>query len=531
MGALKLRRRTLLKTATALPLAAPGIAAAQGQRVLKFVPHADLTVVDPSWSTSYITRNAGIMVYDMLYATDANFQVTPQMAAGHVVEDGGKVWTITLRDGLKFHDGEKVLAKDAVASIKRWSLRDNMGQTLMDRTDEVVALDDKRLRFRMKKPFSLVAAALGKAGSAICAIMPERLIEGASGKPITEMVGSGPFRFVANERVAGSRVVFARNADYVPVSTGTASFIAGPKVVNFERVEWHIIPDTGTAGAALQAGEIDWWENPATDLLALLRRNANLTVQTHDRTGYLGFLRFNHLTPPFNNPAIRRAVWWALNQEDYMTAVAGTEPSMWNTGVGFFAPNGPWASDAGMERLTSKRDPERARREIMAAGYKGEKVAVMVPTDVPALKFAGEVGVDLLQRCGLNVEALYMDWGTVVQRLGRQDAVEAGGWNVYHSYWSGVDQVDPAVNSSLRAIGRRGRTGWPDSPKLEALRDAWLDGTEVADQKRLAREIQLQAFEDVPYMPFGQFFAPMAYLKNITGVLDGFALFWNVKRG
>ena len=531
MSAPRLTRRAVMAGAAAVPLAAPSIAAAQGSRVLKFVPHADLTVLDPSWSASYITRNAAIMVYDMLYGTSSDFQVTPQMAAGHVVEEGGKIWTITLRDGLKFHDGEPVLAKDAVASIKRWALRDNMGQTLMDRTDELEALDDKKFRFRMKKPFALVAAALGKPGSSICAIVPERLIAPSTGKPITEMVGSGPYRFVANERVAGSRAVFARNPDYVPVSSGTPSFIAGPKIVNFDRVEWHVIPDSGTAGAALQAGEIDWWENPATDLLPLMQRNANLTIRNHDKTGFLGFLRFNHLTPPFNNPAIRRAVWWAVNQEDYMIAVAGTDPAMWNTGVGFFAPNGPWANDAGMEHLNSKRDPERAKREIMAAGYKGEKVAVMVPTDVPSLKHAGDVGADMLKRCGLNVDAMYMDWGSVVQRLGRQDAADAGGWNAFHSFWSGVDQLDPAVNPSLRANGRRGRIGWPESAKLEGLRDAWLDSSDPAEQKKLAREMQAQAFEDQPYIPFGQFFAPMAYRKNISGVLDGYALFWNVKRG
>ena len=344
-------------------------------------------------------------------------------------------------------------------------------------------------------------------------------------------MGSGPFRFVASERVVGSRTVFARNPDYVPVSSGTPSFIAGPKIVHLDRVEWHVIPDSATAGAALQAGEVDWWEAPSTDLLALLRRTGNITVQSHDKSGYLGFLRFNHLAPPFNNPAIRRAVWWSLSQEDYMTAVAGTDKSMWNAGIGFFAPTGPWASDAGMERLNSPRDYARTKREIAAAGYKGEKVAVLIASDVPSLKFAGEVGADMLTRAGFNVDPLYMDWGSLVQRLSKQDAPDQGGWSVFHSYWSGVDQLDPAVNSSLRAVGKRGRTGWPDSPQIEALRDQWLAAPTAADQKRLAREIQQQAFEDVPYMPFGQFFAPMAYRKNITGVLDGYALFWNVKKG
>ena len=524
-------RRSFLAGAAALPLATPRIAAAQGSRVLKFIPHADLTVVDPSWSATYITRNFAMMAYDTLYGTDATFNVSPQMAAGHVIEDDGKTWVITLRDGLKFHDGTPVLARDAAASITRWGQRDNMGQTVADRTDEVSAIDDKRIKVRLKQPFPLLAAALGKPGSMVCAIMPERLAAGDRGKPITEVMGSGPFRFVASERVVGSRTVFARNPDYVPLATGTASFIAGPKIVHLDRVEWHVIPDSATAGAALQAGEVDWWEAPSTDLLALLRRTGNITVQSHDKSGYLGFLRFNHLAPPFNNPAIRRAVWWSLSQEDYMTAVAGTDKSMWNTGIGFFAPTGPWASEAGMERLNTPRDYARTKREIAAAGYKGEKVAVLIASDVPSLKFAGEVGADMLTRAGFNVDPLYMDWGSLVQRLSKQDAPDQGGWSVFHSFWSGMDQLDPAVNSSLRAIGKRGRTGWPDSPVIEALRDAWLAAPTEADQKRLAREIQLQAFEDVPYMPFGQFFAPMAYRKNITGVLDGYALFWNVKKG
>jgi peptide/nickel transport system substrate-binding protein len=531
MPASRLTRRTVLAGAAALPLGAPAISAAQGSRVIKFVPHADLTIIDPSWSTAYITRTHAMLAYDTLYGTDANFNATPQMAAGHMMEDGGKIWTITLRDGLKFHDGEPVLAKDCVASIRRWSLRDNMGQTLMDRVDEMVTLDDKRFRIRFKVPFPMVPAALGKPGSAVCAIMPERLIAAAENKAITEVVGSGPFRFVPGERVAGSRVVYVRNPDYVPRSGGTASFIAGPKVVNVDRVEWHVLPDAATAGAALQAGEIDWWESPASDLLPLLRRNANITVQNHDQTGYLGWLRLNHLIPPFNNPAIRRALWWAVSQEDYMTAVVGDAPDMWRQGVGFFAPVGPWASDAGMERLNSKRDLERAKREIIAAGYKGEKVVILVPTDIGSLKAYGDVGADLFKRIGLNVDAQYMDWGTMVQRLARQDAAEQGGWNAFHSNWSGMDQMDPAVNTSLRANGRRGRVGWPDSPRLEELRDAWLAAGSVEEQKRLAREIQLQAFEDVPYIPLGQFYSPMAYRKNVTGVLEGYPLFWNVRKG
>lgn len=526
------RRAALAGAAAAFaaPLTRPNVAAAQGSRTLKFIPHADLTVVDPSWTTAYITRNHAMMAYDTLFGTDANNAVSPQMLEGHVIEDDGKTWKLTLRDGLKFHDGTPVLAKDCVASIQRWSNRDNYGKSIAAMTDEMGAPDDRTIRIRLKRPFPLLSAALGKGGSSVCAMMPERLAAGDPTKPITEVMGSGPFKFVASERNTGAKVVYARNEAYVPRGSGTPSFTAGPKVVNFDRVEWHIIPDAGTASAALQAGEVDWWEVPGSDLWPLIKRNPKLALQVHDKTGFLGFMRLNHLTAPFNNPAIRRAILGAVNQDDFMQAVVGEDATMRRGGLGFFCPSSPMASDAGMAALTGSRDIAKAKAAVLAAGYKGEKVAVLIPSDVPTLKAIAEVGADMLTRCGFAVDSQYMDWGSMVQRLSRIDASDQGGWNVYHSYWSGLDQWDPAVNASLRAIGRNGGPGWPDSPRIESLRDQWLAAASLDEQKRIACDLQLQAFEDVPYVPLGQNFAPMAYKKDLTGVLDGYALFWNVKR-
>jgi peptide/nickel transport system substrate-binding protein len=526
-----LHRRGLL-TAAALRFAAPALAAPGSARVLKFVPHTDLTVVDPSWTTAYITRNHAMMVYDTLYGTDAANAVSPQMLEGHRLEDDGLTWLMTLRPGLMFHDGTPVLARDCVASIRRWMIRDSFGQTVAAVTGDLAATDDRTFRFRLKRPFPLLPSALGKPGSMVCAIMPQRLAAGDTAKPITEVVGSGPFRFKADERVPGALVVYERNPAYVPVSAGSPSLTAGPKRVNFDRVEWHVIPEAATAAAALQSGEVDWWEAPSTDLWSTLRADKRITVSVQDRNGYLGFLRMNQDIAPFNNPAIRRALLGAVNQEDYMQAAAGEDPAMWHTGVGYFCPGSPMASDAGMAALTGKRDLAAVAAAVKAAGYTGEKIAVMVPTDIPLLKAYGDVGVDMLSRAGFNVDAQYLDWGTLVQRQLKPAVPGQSNWHVYHSAWSGLDQWDPAVNASLRANGRAsGRPGMLDSPKLESLRDAWLAAPDLAEQKRLAREIQLQAFEDVPYIPIGQSLSPTAYRNDLTGIMAGYAMFWNVSRG
>ncbi len=528
------RRRLLLATgsaAAAATLAAPRALRAQPARLLKFVPQSDLGVLDPIWTSAYVTRNHALLVFDTLYGMDAEYRIHPQMAAGHEVSADGLAWTIRLRDGLLWHDGERVLARDCAASVRRWWARDGMGQALRAATAEIDAPDDRTLRFRLKRRFPLLTYALGKAGSPICAMMPERLAATDPYRQVPEMVGSGPFRFLPQERVAGARVVYERNPAYVPRPEGTPSFTAGPKRVHFDRVEWHILPDPSTAAAALRAGEVDWWEAPTFDLLPTLLRDRRIAVTAPDPTGYIGTMRFNHLHPPFDSAALRRAIVPALSQADFMGAAVGEPRAAWRDGVGFFAPGTPMASEAGMEALTGPRDLDRARREVAASGYGGERVVLLAPTDFPILKAFADVGADLLKRLGLNVDYQAADWGSTLQRLPKQDPVEQGGWSVFHTYWSGLDQMNPGVHASLRGNGRAAPSrGWPTAPRLEALRDEWLRAEDEAAQQRIAAAIQRQAFEDVPYIPLGQILPRTAHRRELTDVLTGFSLFWNLRR-
>ena len=290
----------------------PRIARAQGTagatQVLKFIPQSDLTVLDPHWTSPYIVRNHSFMVFDTLYGVDGKSRPSPQMVAGHTTDNEGKLWRLALRDGLRFHDGSPVLARDCVASINRWAKKDSFGQALMAATDELSADGDKVIVFRLKAPFPLLPDALGKNTSYMPAIMPERLARTDAGTQVQEMVGSGPFRFIAAERVPGALAVYSKFDGYVPRQDGTPDWTAGPKVVHVDRVEWHTTPDPSTAAAALQTGETDWWENPSTDLNSLLRRAKEITVEVLDPTGSIGVMRLNQLQPPFNNPAIRRAL-------------------------------------------------------------------------------------------------------------------------------------------------------------------------------------------------------------------------------
>lgn len=524
-----LGRRPFLATAAAA-LAAPVPAIAQAARTLRFVPQADVTVLDPHWSTAYVSRNHAYLVYDTLYGLDADYRPQPQMASGHTVEEEGRSWTITLRPGLRFHDGEAVRAADCVASIRRWGARDPFGQALLAATDELLALDDARLRFRLKKPFPLLPAALAKTTVTVPFIMPERLARTDAATQVTEVVGSGPYRFVPAERVAGSRTVYARFDGYLPRAEGAPSFTAGPKIAHLDRVEWVVMPDAATAAAALQAGEIDWWEQAVTDLLPVLRRNRQVEIGRVETAGFLGMLRFNHLQPPFGNPAIRRAMLGAVNQADFMQAIVGPDPELWRAGVGVFTPGTPLASEEALAPLTGPRDMDRVKRDLAAAGYGGERVVMIVPTDLPFVRAMSEVAADAFRRAGINLDYQALDWGTVLQRRTSREPVERGGWSAFCTFAGGLDFSTPAGHLGLRGNGAQGWIGWPTSPELEALRQAWFEAPDLAAQQAIARRMQAQAMIDVPMVPLGQYFLSTAHRRNVTGILPGVPAFWNVRK-
>jgi peptide/nickel transport system substrate-binding protein len=524
-----MKRRDVLKSglASAALMAMPGIVRAEAQSTLNFVPHADLASFDPVWTTADITRNFSLAVYDTLYGFDADFNVQPQMAAGHTVSDDGKQWEITLRDGLKFHDGTPVLARDCVATIQRWGRRDAMGTALMARTDEVTAPSDKVIRFRLKTPFPLLSYALAQI---YCAMMPERLAKTDANTQISEAIGSGPFKYIAAERVPGQRVVIEKNADYVPRDSGTPSFNAGPKIVHFDRVLWNFIPDAATAAAALQGGEVDWWENPTIDLVPRLKGDANLTVTVKDKTGEVGCLRFNHLHPPFDKPAVRRAVLSAINQKDVITAFAGAAPDLMKTDVGLFVPGTPLASDVGVENTRGAQDYAKVKQDLAAAGYNGEKIVVLAATTIPSIWAEASVATDVLQKIGMNVDLLALEWGAVVSRRASKEPPDKGGWNIFYTYLSGFTNISPGPNIAIRASGANSWFGWPTDPDMEALRDQWFAAPDLAAQQKLCRDMQAHFWQNPSYVPLGMYFQPTAFQKSLVDVHDGWPQFYGVRR-
>jgi peptide/nickel transport system substrate-binding protein len=529
-----LNRRSLLAAGAALGvgpgLALPAYSQGAAARTLRFVPQANLANFDPIWGTQYVVRNAAIMVWDTLYGFDETLTPQRQMVESEEVSADGLTWTFKLRPGLKWHDGSPVLAKDCVASLTRWSARDSMGLMLKAIQKELVAVDDRTFRWVLAKPYPKMLMALGKNSTPMCFMMPERIAATDPFKQIDEYVGSGPMKFVKGEWVPGAKAVFERFADYQPRQE-PGSWLAGGKRMLVDRVEWTIMPDPATAANALQAGEVDWWENPITDLIPQLKRNRNVRVDIADPLGNIGTFRMNHLTTPFNNLKARQAVLAALSQEDYMRALVGDDNALWKKLGGYFTPGTPLYTEQGGEVLAKGPQMDLAKKLLAESGYNGSPVTCVVAQDQPITKAQGDVTADLLKRIGFNVDYVATDWGTTGQRRAMKNPVGQGGWSMFHSWHAGADCINPAVYIAIRANGDKAWFGWPDIPAVEGAVGEWFDAPNQAAEKAALGKLNAAAVENVLYVPTGFFLGYQAWRSNVSGIVKGpFPVPWGVAK-
>lgn len=522
-----MQRRSFLIGAAAVTLARPAIGGTA--QTLNFVPQAALSSIDPVWTSAMTVRNFGMMVFETLYGRDEHMNAKPQMLAGEVIEEGGKRRTMTLRDGLQFHDGEKVLARDCVASLRRWMKRDPVGATIEARVDALEAPDDRTILWRLSKPFPQLAQALSKFQTA-AVIMPARIAATDPFKQIPEAIGSGPFRFLAKEQVIGSFASFAKFEGYVPRDE-PASFTSGGHRVLLDRIEWHMIPEAATAANALVTGEIDWIEMPVPDLMPMLKRGGAITERL-DEWGFISQLRPNHLLSPTNNVGVRRAMLAAISQRDVMEALVGNDPGAAIYPVGFLVSGKPEVDQAGIENVTTQHSTDQVKAMLEKAGYNGERLVLLHTTDQPFHNASSTVVADALSRVGMKIDDQAMDWGTTLQRRGSKEPLDKGGWSLFTSVTPVPESRDPLLATLIRSNGAKAWFGWPTDPKIEAIYNEWLDAADPAEQTRLERDYQLEAWASVPFIPMGRYRLRTAWSPKLSGLLKGPApVFWNVKKG
>jgi peptide/nickel transport system substrate-binding protein len=527
---MKRTRMTALAAAAALAaIAGSGDAAAQ-QKVLRIVPHADLKVVDGYQTTATITSQHMGAVYDTLFSWDENIDNQPQMVDKWSLSADKLSYTMTLRSGLKFHDGQPVTTKDVVASLKRLVKREVLGRSIEPFLADITAVDDKTFVIKLKEPFGPLLFAIGGSPN-LEGIYREKDALIDPNTPITETIGSGPFKFLKEEWKPGNRLVYAKNTDYVPRAEPPSGF-AGGKVVKVDRVEYTVIPDSATAYAALAKGEVDLLDQPSLDLVPTIAKNPDIAITKFYTAGTFGVLRPNHLHPPFNNVKARQALALMVNQREYAQSAYGDE-QFWKDVTPCFSMwicDTPFGTQAGSEPYRTQ-NIERAKQLLAEAGYKGEKVTLIGASDIPALNALTLVTADNLKKIGVNVDLVVGEWGNIVARRGKKETPEQGGWNIFHTTAGGASQALPFASITTPTTCDAAWFGWPCDEAAEKMRQAFMRETDPAKQKEIAEALHKRLWEVIPYVPVGQYDQPFVWRKNVTGWLKtNTVVYWNVEK-
>ncbi len=499
------------------------------EKVLRVVPHSNLNILDPIWTTQFMARNHGYMVYDTLFGTDEKNRVQPQMVEKWTVSPDQRLWTFTLRAGLEFHDGAPVTAEDVIASLQRWGKRDAMGQKLMTFVERMDAPKPETFRIFLREACGIMLEALGKPSSNVPFIMPKRVAETPADQQIQDAIGSGPYIFRKEDFKPGDKAVYVKNAKYRPRKE-TPSGTAGGKHVYVDRVEWNLaLRDAQSQVNALANGEVDVLERPAFESYEQLKTHPTVMIVTKDPLGFQYMGRFNHLHPPFNNAKVRQAAIAAMQQEPFLRAQVGVKeyyktcPSMYTCGT-------PYGSAKGSE-IQSKSNMRKAQEMLKASGYDGTPVVILKPTDLAAIQKLPDVAAQLLRQAGFKVDLQAMDWNTVVSRRAKKEPPAQGGWNIFLTAWLAPDVWSPLTNAALGTAGEKSWFGWPSDAEIEKLRDQFARETDAAKRKALAEAIQVRAFEIGTHAPLGEYVNPLATRKNVTGwVIGPGDVYWNVKK-
>lgn len=509
--------------------AAAAPATAQDQSVLNISLSGDIKEFDPIWTTAYPVRNAAYMVWDTLFATDENFEIQPQMVGDWSVSDDGTLYTFTLRDGLLWHDGTPVTAADCIASIQRWGVKDTVGRLLLERVSAFEALDENTFTLKLNQPWGYVLQALGKPGSTVPFMMPERMAKTDPGTAITEYVGSGPFRLVEDEWIRGSVMVFEKFDDYVPRSEPPSS-LAGGKVAKVDRIEARYIPDTVTAVNALLAGEIDWRELIPADLLDIVLADDSVETYVFDPIGGNAQIVLNHSQKPFDDKKVRQAVLYAVDQAEFHQAHMGDRKELYEECGAVFACGTPFESDV-MAEAVIRKDEEKAKKLLAESSYNDEPIVIMLPTDIKMNADMSYVLAEALKRVGFKVDLQLTEWASVASRRASDAPVSEGGWHIFVTGWSGGDLMNPLTNVYVTGACEKAWFGWPCIPELQELMAKYAVATDPAEQKALTEEIQRVTIDEVVFVTLGKLNLINGRRASTEGWLTApVPLFWNVEK-
>ena len=437
-------------------------ALAEEKTVIRSIPIGNLRVLDPIWTTAYITRNHAYMVWDTLFALDADNKPQPQMVDTWEVSPDKLTYSFKLREGLKWHHGPPVTAKDCVASIRRWAAKDGMGRTLLDFATSLEATDDKSFTLVLKQPVGFVIEALAKIDSNVPFMMPERLARTDPNEQIKEVIGSGPFRFVASEWVPGSKVIYEKFNDYVPrkESAEPGGGRQG-RQVRPRGIGLHAGRGSRHGGdskrrdrsARNRRRRISSPSSRRTRTLSSSRTIRSATACSWCSTISIRLSTKRRCARRCFGASSRRISW----RPSWVT------PSVTKAAQPFSVAEIRTKSSAGAEPLMYP-NVAKAKKMIADAGAAGARILLLDPADNSTLHPAALMGAQALRAIGFDVNVQAMDWSTVTQRRASKAKPADGGWNVFITNTTVTGISNPLVHNFVKNC-EQAWYGWPCDPE------------------------------------------------------------------
>ena len=472
---------------------------------LKWIPGGSVASIDPQGTAALMLAQA-FHIYDTLVAWDREGNIAPQMADAWEFEEGGKRLVMTLRDGLKFHDGNAVTIEDVIASIDRWREKDNYGKLFNQHMVEMKRMDEETFSVEFTQPQGIFLEGLSKPAGHYPVIMPKWQTE--QGFPLETHIGSGPYKLTKWE--LGNTLIKDRFVDYEPRAE-PPSYLAGGRNAYFDRLEMVEVPDQETRVAALITGQVDYLDTISGDFMGRLQSDEKVQVLV-GRPGVKPVIYFNMARPPFDDTEsglkLRLAVQAMVDVEDFMRAFGPSQ--LWSLCGSIQACGSFYESKVGLENY-NQNDLEKAKRLMKEAGYAGEPIIIPAPADYPTIRPTIVVLASQMEKAGFNVELRTFDtpgWLAVLQTKPLEEAP----WHATGS-WVGSGAIMPlatGLNAVPTAYGY-------DNPELLKVRLALAAETDPVKRKAFVDDMQRIYFEDMAFMYLADMFTIRAMSTDILG--------------
>ena len=464
--------------------------------------------LDPMSSTADLVGIVTQHMFETLYTFDKKWGVTPLLAESlPEISADGKVYTIKLRTGIKFHDNTDMTSDDVVASLNRWIKIASRGKQVAGFIDKVEAVDPATVRISLKQPYAPLTSLLAFNNSAAIIIPSEKQEE-----PMKEFIGTGPY--MLKERKADQYIQLARFDGYVS-RDGESDGYGGARHQYLDEIRFVPVPDANTRVEAAVSGQYAYVDSIPVESFDKVKASSASQPVILKPFGYPVFV-FNTKEGVAGNLAVRKAIRQALSMEDMLAAAFGS--------TDFYALDGniypesyAWSTDAGVDGNYNVADPEGAAAALKEAGYNGEPLRILTSRQYEFHYKMAQVAAEYLKLAGFTVDMQVVDWATLTQR--RADPKL---WDIYITHSPFLPE--PALMGSLSASS----PGWWDTPARKATVDAFSSEVDPAKRVALWTDVQEAIYDEAPFLKIGDFNAVSAKSTKLEGVdAAPWPYFWN----